>query len=40
MLQNADLEERGALLREICIIDEQLKHINHSEEEMSSSPKS
>lgn len=27
LLQNANLEKRGPLLREICIIDEQLKNL-------------
>ena len=33
MLQNASLEKRGALLREICMIDEHLKNNDHEEEE-------
>jgi hypothetical protein len=33
MLQNASLEKRGAILREICIIDEHLKTIDQEEEE-------
>jgi len=39
MLQNANLEKRGALLREICIIDEYLKDIN-DDDAISSSPNS
>ncbi|CAF0938902.1 unnamed protein product [Rotaria sp. Silwood1] len=38
LLQNASFEKRGSLLREICIIDEHLKCINH-ETEASPSPK-
>ncbi|CAF1425228.1 unnamed protein product [Rotaria sordida] len=38
MLQNASFEKRGSLLREICVIDEHLKYINH-EQEASPSPK-
>jgi hypothetical protein len=26
MLQNVTMEKRGGILREICVIDEQLKH--------------
>ncbi|CAF2468646.1 unnamed protein product [Rotaria sp. Silwood2] len=38
MLQSASSEKRGSLLREICIIDEHLKYVNH-EKEVSPSPK-
>jgi hypothetical protein len=30
ILQNASLENRGGLLRQICIIDEHLKQINEN----------
>jgi hypothetical protein len=36
-LQKANLEKRGALLREICIIDEHLKDINYEQETSPSS---